>query len=444
MSKPLVLPPFQLFRREGSDVWHVRFSLSGVGQIRRSTGSSIRDQAEAAAQQIVLSTLFRKENDLPLKSRAVGDVCDEYLSWLAKEVDHQQIPRSRLTVGRSDIGRFIKPFLEGRAIESVRSQDITALCEWARTYWLDGPGSSISVIEYHRAGRIVRRKPKGQVLSRASLDRITTQLRRLITFAVDQGYLRKDQLPEFPRKKADDNPRPTFSSAELTLLIQALRDQCSPAKVTNASIRRDRILLLCFVGMLAHSGMRPTDLYKLRWRSIEGFSWSQPLDPMMEAVQLIADPTRISMLRAEEVRLYADGKKSPRKVIPNSEFARYLTILLAQTINDRRRCPLPNEPVLAHPDGTKIRSLRNGLVHVLTRTGLLKDAFGKRRTAYSLRHFYISKAIEAGVNIYVIARNCGTSVDMIQRFYAKDNIEVSARQLTELGEGFPRLGDVVS
>src|SRR4051812_26708960 len=106
-------------------------------------------------------------------------------------------------------------------------------------HWLDGPGSSISVIAYHRGGRIVRRKPKGQVLSRASLDRITIQL-RLMVFAVDRGYLRKDQLPEFPRRKADDNPRPTFSSAELTLLIEALRDQCSPAAIANASIRRDR------------------------------------------------------------------------------------------------------------------------------------------------------------------------------------------------------------
>jgi integrase len=441
MSKPLMLPPFQLFRRERSDVWHVRFSLNGVGQIRLSTGCSTRDQAEAAAQQIVLTTVFRKENSLPLKSRTLGDVCDEYLSWLAKEVQQQQVPHSRLSVGRSDIGRFIKPFLDDRTIESVRSQDITALCKWARTYWLDGPGASISVIKYHRGGRIVRRKPKGQVLSRASLDRITIQLRRVFAFAVDRGYLRKDQLPEFPKRKADDNPRPTFSHAELTLLIQALCDQCSPATIANAAIRRDRVLLLCLVGMLAHSGMRPTDLYKLRWRSIEGFPWSQPPEPMVEAAQLIADPTRISMLRAEEVRIYAEGKKSPRKVIPNSEFARYLTILLTQTITDRKRCPSPNEPVFAHPDGVRIRSLRNGLVHVLTRTGLLKDAFGKRRTAYSLRHFYISKAIEAGVNIYVIARNCGTSVDMIQRFYAKDDIEVSARQLTDLGEGFPRLGD---
>jgi integrase len=67
-----------------------------------------------------------------------------------------------------------------------------------------------------------------------------------------------------------------------------------------------------------------------------------------------------------------------------------------------------------------IKSLRNGLVHVLVRTSLLKDAFGRSRTAYSFRHYYITKAIEAGVDVYVIARNCGTSVDMIQRFYSKE------------------------
>jgi integrase len=154
------------------------------------------------------------------------------------------------------------------------------------------------------------------LLSRGSLNRITTQLRRVLTFAADREYLRRDQLPDFPRRKADDNPRPTFSNAELTLLIQALRDQCSPTNIANAAIRRDRVLLPCFVGMLVHWGMRPTDLYKLRWGSIEGFPWSEPLESMTEPEELIAAPNQISMLRAEEVRVYAEGKKSPRRSFP--------------------------------------------------------------------------------------------------------------------------------
>jgi hypothetical protein len=38
---------------------------------------------------------------------------------------------------------------------------------------------------------------------------------------------------------------------------------------------------------------------------------------------------------------------------------------------------------------------------------------------YALRHNYISSAIEGGVPLTVIARNCGTSVRMIEKTYAK-------------------------
>ena len=38
---------------------------------------------------------------------------------------------------------------------------------------------------------------------------------------------------------------------------------------------------------------------------------------------------------------------------------------------------------------------------------------------YSLRHTHISLALKAGVNIQVLAENCGTSVRMIERHYGK-------------------------
>ncbi len=38
---------------------------------------------------------------------------------------------------------------------------------------------------------------------------------------------------------------------------------------------------------------------------------------------------------------------------------------------------------------------------------------------YSLRHYYISRALLAGVSIQVIEKNCGTSMEMIAKFYGK-------------------------
>ena len=57
---------------------------------------------------------------------------------------------------------------------------------------------------------------------------------------------------------------------------------------------------------------------------------------------------------------------------------------------------------------------------------------------YALRHTYVSHAIEGGVPLNIIADNCGTSVRMLEKTYAKilaekrrDFIERGAPSLVE-------------
>ena len=57
------------------------------------------------------------------------------------------------------------------------------------------------------------------------------------------------------------------------------------------------------------------------------------------------------------------------------------------------------------------------------------DREGNPRTAYSLRHTYISFRLMEGADIYQAAKNCRTSVEMIEKFYAshiKDMIDATA------------------
>jgi hypothetical protein len=56
--------------------------------------------------------------------------------------------------------------------------------------------------------------------------------------------------------------------------------------------------------------------------------------------------------------------------------------------------------------------------NLLERTKLKLDRVGKPRTAYSLRHTYICMRLMEGADIYQIAKNCRTSVEMIEKFYA--------------------------
>lgn len=65
---------------------------------------------------------------------------------------------------------------------------------------------------------------------------------------------------------------------------------------------------------------------------------------------------------------------------------------------------------------------------ILTENHLKFDRDGKARTAYSLRHSYICFRLLEGADIYQIAKNCRTSVEMIEKHYAahlKDMIDTS-------------------
>ena len=55
---------------------------------------------------------------------------------------------------------------------------------------------------------------------------------------------------------------------------------------------------------------------------------------------------------------------------------------------------------------------------ILNEQGLKVDRQGNVRTFYSLRHSYISFRLLEGADIYQIAKNCRTSVEMIEKHYA--------------------------
>lgn len=57
-------------------------------------------------------------------------------------------------------------------------------------------------------------------------------------------------------------------------------------------------------------------------------------------------------------------------------------------------------------------------------------------TFYAPRHSYISRAIEAGMPLNVLAENCGTSVRMIETTYAK---VLASKRREFISRGAPRL-----
>jgi hypothetical protein len=63
---------------------------------------------------------------------------------------------------------------------------------------------------------------------------------------------------------------------------------------------------------------------------------------------------------------------------------------------------------------------------------LQRNSFGEKYSIYSLRHFYAVQALRNGIGVFEVARNMGTSVQVIQEYYGKQ--ATSAVFATRLGD----------
>jgi integrase len=120
------------------------------------------------------------------------------------------------------------------------------------------------------------------------------------------------------------------------------------------------------------------------------------------------------------------GKTGKRIVVPHIEVAEIIEAMLA-----RRGEPKPEDLLFAMPAGGQIITLADQFDALLADAGMTRNSAGEKFTLYSLRHFYAVRQIARGTDIYTIARNMGTSVAMIEQYYAKH--ATSPERATKLG-----------
>jgi site-specific recombinase XerD len=84
------------------------------------------------------------------------------------------------------------------------------------------------------------------------------------------------------------------------------------------------------------------------------------------------------------------------------------------------------------PDGNQVIALIDQFNKVLELANLSHNTDGEKYSLYSLRHFYAVQMLRKGkVNVFDVARNMGTSVQIIESYYGKH--ATSAVLATRLG-----------
>jgi integrase len=231
--------------------------------------------------------------------------------------------------------------------------------------------------------------------SRTTMHHEIVTLRHVLKTANRHGWL--PYLPDLTtpyRSSGKIAHRAWFSPDEYKQLYKATGDRAkNPLKERWRSACED---LHDYVLFMVNSGLRPDEAKRIQVRDVE----------------IVADgpgAERILHIAVRGKRGVGYCKTMPGAVLPFTRMK-------------KRHNLEPNDLVFP----TIQRELFNTILGEL---GLKTDREGNSRTTYSLRHTYICMRLIEGADIYQIAKNCRTSVEMIEKYYAshiKNMLDASA------------------
>ena len=267
-----------------------------------------------------------------------------------------------------------------------------------------------------KTGRKAKRHPVGgsadqeietKPPARSTLHQEIVCLRQILATANRHGWL--DILPNLraPFKASGKiSHRAWFSPEEYKQLYMATRERAKNPK-------KERWRKACenlhdYVLLMVNTGLRPDEALRLEFRDVA-------------IVTDEATGERILEIEVRGKRGIGFCKSMPGAVTPFQRLK-------------KRNDGQPTDRLFPKFQ----RELFNTLLDELQ---LKSDRDGQPRTAYSLRHTYICMRLMEGADIYQIAKNCRTSVEMIETYYAshiKNTLDASAINVRKAKPSFKK------
>ncbi|MGE0628549.1 MAG: site-specific integrase [Hyphomicrobiaceae bacterium] len=252
-------------------------------------------------------------------------------------------------------------------------------------------------------------KQRSRPPSKSTMHHEIVTLRQVTKTAIRHRWL--DHLPDFspPYRKAEKiSHRAWFSPEEYKTLYEASRARARKNKGNGREWACEQ--LHDYILFMANTGLRPDEANTLEFRDVE-------------IVEDEATEETILLLSVRGKRGVGYCKSMTGAVRPFERLRDRLRPESADEVDmddvdgpappEKRRWRLPGPTDLVFPANHKKQ-----FNAILEENGLKLDREGNRRTAYSLRHTYICLRLLEGADIYQIAKNCRTSVEMIEKFYA--------------------------
>lgn len=383
----------QLYKRPDSRFWWCVTYLQGKHR-RKSTKEESLSRAKVFAEDWYLELRGKSRAGELKDEKTFEQVADQFLKEYEVITEGQRSPKwveghaIRLRV-------HLNPFFGKLAISEVTAGKVQEYRVLRMTPQDNNPEHSKS-----------NRPAKGTVPARKTIHNEIVTLRQVLKTAIRHGWL--SALPELsPPYKTQGKivHRPWFSPAEYKQLYTATRayiNEVPSAYKWNAEQLHD------FVLFMANTGLRPDEAKNLQFRDVE-----------VEKDEATGEEILVIEVRGKRGIGYC---KSTANAVRPFERLKERSRMVDE--DDEKKEVMPTATDLIFP-GSHLKMF-NG---ILNRTNLKFDRDGNARTSYSLRHTYICLRLMEGADIYQIAKNCRTSVEMIEKHYAahiKTTLDASA------------------
>jgi integrase len=270
--------------------------------------------------------------------------------------------------------------------------------------------TSGKVQEYRIERRRISIEKRGKPPSRTSMHHDTVTIRQVLKTALRHGWMHA--LPDLPQPYKTSGKithRAWFSPEEYQQLYEATRRRAQ--KPLHNRHRWACEQMHDYVLFMANTGLRPDEAARLEFRDVH-------------VVRDTGSGETILEIEVRGKRGVGWCKSTTGAVLP---FKRLCERMRPEVIPDMEQ----DEEALSREPNGKYRLVKpeltdrlfpmrqRGLLNtILDELKLKQDRDGNLRTAYSLRHTYICFRLMEGADIYQIAKNCRTSVEMIEKFYA--------------------------
>jgi integrase len=365
-----------IFRHDNSHTFLWRTFLDGKYFVQ-TTHETTRSAAIEAAENAYDELRFKKKQGIPIHLHTFEDACRE---MLAEQKERMLVgERSPTHLKTYEIKlRTLEPFFSRFPLYKIDADHL----QQYKSYRIK---QSVDRIEKtHRASGA--EGGSGSSLSMKTLHNDFIVLRQILKVAKRKGWI--NSLPEFPPLSIKANARPYFSMEEYKRLLKISRKRIHKATERNMKLSRQE--LHDYIIFLTHTGVRIGEAQNIRVKDIT--FWEKN------------DQQKVSI--KDRVFIKVKGKTGKRETVGMFGAVSSIKKQIA------RRNLTPEDKLFPFHN-------RRQFVDLLNEANLRYTEDGQRRDFKSFRHSYIVFRLIDGVDVFLLAKNCGTSVKVIESNYGK-------------------------